>query len=1347
MGPDIRLEPVRARPLPWRALALLFAAYTAAAGGTALLTEHWLGPAPGTSEAAVPWLAVGIGVTGILVGGARLWPALFAGSWLVFGGLLGHPPLIVTIDAAAEAASIVLTVRLLERFGFQRSFDRFRDPLVLLAAAAVGRLLAVVLDDAGVLIAAGWSPQSMPASDLALVTDAQGLAPRLTPQLLGASLRWGLNSVAGIVLVVPFAVASPAELTEALRRRPLAFAAWGVALALWCALALAAPVEAARLPLLIGALGLVVWAAIRFGVSAATFATLVLSMAAAAGFGAARDPGAGSDTAAGLEALWGFIALLAVTGLLLTVLLAERRRELERLTARAQRYQQLFRKNPSALWVADPAGGRILMVNDQAVRHYGYSEAEFLAMTVDELVAGPPGADDAPTGGGYATRAQRHRTKHGRFIDVELQSTPIELDGRPAVLCYALDVSDRYALRTQLLAAGDVERRRLAQELHDGLGQVLTGLNLGAQGAALRAARGDAIEAGTIDFLVRSSQQAIDLCHKLTRGVSPLEDSDGDLLEAFRRLPDSLPPASRERLEVRVQAAAPLGLSRERAEHLYRVVQEAVGNAIKHSGATHIRVGVGVTTETVAIAVEDDGVGLGASPAAAGGLGMRSMAMRAGAVGGTLEVAARPGGGTVVQVSCPQVEPAATRGPAAAGPPEASAPPLAGGATGTARAWRPGVRTLGECLLLAAACLASLAVSMGLASIVDPSVAMYGGRLAVPSLLTGVSVATFLVRGRRLWPGTALGALVGAGALIHLPWLYAIYYGADSALTSLIACWLLTRFGFTRAFDRWQDPLVLVGAAVASSSASTVFGVVGALSYQWLRPGEFGPGMLALLTDATGATPVLTRAMLGAEARWWADGVAGVVLVVPALAATPPLLEALRERRAEAIVWCLALAGWIASLFALDDAGGRWPLLTVALALLLWAVVRLGVAWASAATFVFAMTATVGFALQRGVFASIGADEGISALWSFLSLLTITGMFLTALLAERNRIRAALATTAERYRRLFESDPHPLWVEDVASGRILIVSPQAVRHYGYAEPEWLALTADRLVAEPAGAGRPAAAADGTIATHHRLRSGAVIEVELCYAPIDADGRPALLCFAVDVTERNALRRGFLEATDIERRRLAAQLNEGLGRALLELRAAAARFQAAAVAGRPDAAAVARVAEASHRAAIACRETAHGASPLQANNGDLVEALLALPEQLPPAATARIDVQVTGAAAVQLPLDQCEHLYGLVRGAVTDAAKAGAHAIVVRVGLEPSLLRVSIEDDGRRERDPPTARVPALHLMALRATSMGARFRHSERAGGGRSIVCECPQPAAAGGARAAQVALGGAPGR
>ena len=148
---------------------------------------------------------------------------------------------------------------------------------------------------------------------------------------------------------------------------------------------------------------------------------------------------------------------------------------------------------------------------------------------------------------------------------------------------------------------------------------------------------------------------------------------------------------------------------------------------------------------------------------------------------------------------------------------------------------------------------------------------------------------------------------------------------------------------------------------------------------------------------------MVSGAFLSALARWWADCVAGVVLFVPLLVATPPIMRTLRGKGAEAGGWCLALLGWVACMFALKEAGARLPLVAMALVLLVWAVVRFGVAMASIATSVCAMAATLSFVLQRGVLAAIGVNEGIDTLWDFLALLTMTGMFLTVLLAERNR--------------------------------------------------------------------------------------------------------------------------------------------------------------------------------------------------------------------------------------------------------------------------------------------------------------------------------------------------------
>ena len=1314
---------------------LLLAAYVATGAGALWLVGMHSDPSRRVEYLAAPWLASGIGTAGLLLGGERLWPVLVVGAYAIWGGFMHDSPVVALVDAIGEAASIVLIIRCLSLWQFHRNFRRFRDPLVLLAAVIAGRVVATTFD-VGALFAGIWlAPGSLSPYFRDLATDASGAFRVLSPNVAKYLFWWSLNWIAGIVLVVPVVAAGSRRLARSFRNDKLAFLGWALTLFVWCTIALSLTPAMGDLPPLVTALMIVAWAGIRFGVAAAAFGTLAMSLTATFGFAMNLGPFSALGASDATEVLWGFTALVALTGLFLSALLAERRRDLHRLTVNAQRYVRLFTHNPSPLWVADAHSGRILMVNDAAVRTYGYHASEVLTLTADEWASRIHEADPLSPAAGASVpgaRAVQHRTRAGTVINAEIVSTSIELDGSPALIRYALNVSDRYKLRARLLAAADVERGRLAQELHDGLGQVLTGLSLGAQAATYNAARGATVNPADAEFLVAASSHAVLQCRELTRGVSPLRDANGDLGEALRQLPDLLPANARGLVTIFTELTSPMTLSLERSEHLYRIAQEAVANALKHARARHIQVALRVDPVNVSLSVTDDGIGFQAPSASPSGLGLRSIRMRANAVGAQLSIEGRIGGGTEISCVCPQVEEQTTSdapGKAAAVPESESLPSRPG-----RWAARPGMHWLSldhalRCLLLAVACLAGISVSALLAGIADPRIAMYAPHFAVPSLLIGVSSGVLLRAGMKYWPGVTLAAAIGAFMAFDLPWAFSIYYGLAMTLTPLIVASLLARWGFRRAFDRWWDPPLLLGAAVIASSVTTSLNFVATLMYQWLFPGRLGADLVALITDHSGASPVVTGAFLAALARWWADSVAGAVLVVPMIVALPPIWQTLRNRPGEAVTWSLAIVGWICAIFLISDSAVRQPLLALALTLLIWAAVRFGVALASAATFACAMAATIGFAMQRGALSAVGVHEGVAAVWSFLSLLTIIGMFVTALLAERNRTTSELNATAERYRRLFQSDPYPLWVEDTGTGRILMVNDRAIRHYGYSREEWLATTTDGLAADPTSARRPRAQSDGgVVEVRQRLKNHSIIDVELSYAPLQQAGRGQRLCFAIDVTERNSLRRGFLESTDRERRRLADQLSVGLAQALVDLEHASERFRRAVVTGTHDPGAIELVAAACQRAATICRETAHGASPLQANGGDLVAAIEDLATPGVVASGAQIEVVVRGAGKVALPMEQREHLYGVIREAVTDAVtERSATRVDLTVTIEPTLIRVAIEDDGSDARRSVVARLPVVEAMTLRATSVGARLDQAPRTGGGRILTCLCPQ--------------------
>ncbi len=624
-GPPVRSASATATLL--RGL-LLFAAILAT-GVVGLKLPSWGG------RVALPLLPSGLAVAALVRWGRGLWPAVFLAEFavdLLLGRTLGQS----LVVACGLPAGAWFTAWVLERRGFNPGLGRARDLPQFLWAVAIGMTLPATLGILGLQL----GPVSTDSVDFL------------------SWFRWWGNTSAGVLLVAPLLLTVRRESLRPLVDEPLpSLALLGAVIVLALAFALEPgdASQAVRAPVIVLALVVAVLSAMRFGLVVSSTTTLLLSTMAALSFTFNSGLMRGMPELDGLVMLWSFSGAMTGGVLIVTALLAERdAAAAERLRAE-RRYAEVFEASPQPLWVHAAATLRFLLVNQATERQYGYSREALLGMRVSDLAAPgeEPAAPDAAARSDHEPAEARHATRDGRILEVEMWTRPVDFGGERAVLVFATDVTERKALGRALIDAIAGEQRRIGQEMHDGLGQELTGLSLSLRALANRAGRDRLPFAADLEQLAGVVAACIQSARRIVHGLSPLAGADGNLVAALTHLADSGSAGGLE-VHVRTHLEAPLTLPLEARNHLFRIAQEALQNAQKHSGARRIDIELGVRPDRVRLAIMDDGKGAPESTLDGSGLGMRTMRYRAASIGGRLTLRPRSPSGTIVLCDAPQ---------------------------------------------------------------------------------------------------------------------------------------------------------------------------------------------------------------------------------------------------------------------------------------------------------------------------------------------------------------------------------------------------------------------------------------------------------------------------------------------------------------------------------------------------------------------------------------------------------------------------------------------------------------------------------------------------------------------
>jgi two-component system sensor histidine kinase UhpB len=252
----------------------------------------------------------------------------------------------------------------------------------------------------------------------------------------------------------------------------------------------------------------------------------------------------------------------------------------------------------------------------------------------------------------------RELTTTMQAVDPLAPGQRVEVDARAeevAALGDAFNVmldrleGERRESARRALQAQERERRRIARELHDEVGQLLTGIVLRSETLARRA--GDDLRPALED-LREAARHGADDVRRIARRLRPEALDELGLQSALLALCASVAVSSG--LEVERHLERDLGLDAEQELVVYRVAQEGLTNVVRHAAATRATLDLCATAGGVELTITDDGVGFDAP--ADGGSGLRGMRERALLVGAQLAVDARPAGGTRLRLLVPREE-------------------------------------------------------------------------------------------------------------------------------------------------------------------------------------------------------------------------------------------------------------------------------------------------------------------------------------------------------------------------------------------------------------------------------------------------------------------------------------------------------------------------------------------------------------------------------------------------------------------------------------------------------------------------------------------------------------------
>lgn len=371
---------------------------------------------------------------------------------------------------------------------------------------------------------------------------------------------------------------------------------------------------------------------------------------------------AGASSSAQGSTSWTRVSLVLIGAGLLAIRQRAMQREIARLnrelTVRQsnERAMELVRSSTDVIAVCNesrqlvfvsPAALAILqrspldLLNTPADLLLGEAQQGELAAFLERLHAGAE--REAEYESAYTTPAGEQRVL--RVVGTNRAGNPL-INGMVLALS---DVTSSRSMEREIINIATRERLRLCSDIHEGLGQELSGIALLLHSAAAHPNADPETQRQSLESIVRHVNHSIETTRNLAEELSPIQIARGSLVAALERLAQDV--GTRLHLPIRLDAPRqePF-IDAAVADHLYRIAQEATSNAVRHSGCTQLEIELRSSAQSLELSIGDNGRGIDPQSLRSHGLGQRMMGYRARLIGGRLRVDSRPGHGTRVSI-------------------------------------------------------------------------------------------------------------------------------------------------------------------------------------------------------------------------------------------------------------------------------------------------------------------------------------------------------------------------------------------------------------------------------------------------------------------------------------------------------------------------------------------------------------------------------------------------------------------------------------------------------------------------------------------------------------------------